>query len=243
MGIETNFRSANVITVVATGSLIVTTVIFLVGFSTANWVTAVIGEHRFNVGLWKSCYCNYGFTPKFCICGNIGEENGGVQLEDWYKASRACAVIALIFLFAAMGVSVASIFLSQSPYLRMACIALVPSAGVMIAISVIVYAVKLFDNPSNDVFALAYSFHLCAVTASICMFILTPLYGIGHVRTKPGVSNMAQPGMVIHAPGQAYVVNNQTTFPMTSHPHQSHTNPAIVPEEKIKHITDATIDI
>ncbi|WAR13079.1 hypothetical protein MAR_027259 [Mya arenaria] len=163
MGIETNFRSANVITVVATGSLIVTTVIFLVGFSTANWVTAVI---------------------------------------DWYKASRACAVIALIFLFAAMGVSV------------------------MIAISVIVYAVKLFDNPSNDVFALAYSFHLCAVTASICMFILTPLYGIGHVRTKPGVSNMAQPGMVIHAPGQAYVVNNQTTFPMTSHPHQSHTNPA-----------------
>ncbi|WAR13082.1 hypothetical protein MAR_027262 [Mya arenaria] len=74
MGLEINFRASHVATQVGAVVLLVTFLLYVVGFATNGWAYSKTGSIK--KGLWKICLCSNGsFGSKTCICTDLIEKD------------------------------------------------------------------------------------------------------------------------------------------------------------------------
>ncbi|XP_052815334.1 uncharacterized protein LOC128242282 [Mya arenaria] len=220
MGLEINFRASHVATQVGAVVLLVTFLLYVVGFATNGWAYSKTGSIK--KGLWKICLCSNGsFGSKTCICTDLIEKDD-IDLPDWYKAVRACAVIAFLFLIWTMGCTMMSMFITLKPSIRLASIAFAIFAGAFILTAIVLFRVKLFEGGGDDIYDLQYSYYLCTTVVVIIFVILIPLLVVGHIKTQSNLAavGIAHQGFVISAPGHTAPSYGQQgmAYPMMSYP-------------------------
>ncbi|XP_052815786.1 uncharacterized protein LOC128242603 [Mya arenaria] len=218
MGIETKFRASHVATKAGAVVLLVTVILYVVGFATNGWAHFKTG--LIEQGLWKECLCLRGLSEqKTCVCTNLNDDDA-LQVPGWYKAVRACAVIALLFLIGSIGFTLTSLLISSKPSIRLANIACAIFAGIFIVVALIVFRVKLFEGMGKDLYDLKYSYNLCTTVVVFIFVILTPLLIVGHMKTQsnPAAVGIAQQGFVIRTSGHTAPGQPGMAYPMTSYP-------------------------
>lgn len=185
---STAWASCSTYIKVATVTLSVVLLLYLIGFSLPRWCTVEITVYPsktksgYHAGLWQHCGCTEVLDSDVCVCISRSNE------QSWMKLVQGLETLCLIGYVIAVILSFFLICNHQHQQYKTANFFIITASGTIGLIGTILFGVQTTDEfedinkySGGDKIKvghgqLSYAFYLCAFSHCICLLACGPLY-------------------------------------------------------------------